>query len=266
MSQHAHSYHLVDSSPWPLFTGCGALTLTTGGVMYMHSYSGGGFILFFGVIMLGYTVINWWRDVIREGTYEGHHTPVVQLGFRYGIYLFILSEVMFFFGFFWAFFGASLGATVDIGASWPPMGIEVLDPFEVPFLNTTILLLSGASVTWCHHALVARARSQTIMAGAITVLLGIFFTALQVFEYADAGFNISDGIYGTTFYMATGFHGFHVLIGTIFLTVALFREINYQFTNNHIFGYEAAAWYWHFVDVVWLFLFGAIYWWGGITY
>lgn len=244
MSQHAHNFHLVDSSPWPMLTSCAALTVTTGGVMYMHQYHTGGYILFAGLICLAYIVINWWRDVIREGTFEGHHTKIVQIGFQYGIYLFIVSEIMFFFGFFWAFFSASLGVTVELGSNWPPMGIDILDPFEVPFLNTVILLLSGASVTWCHHALESKLRTQTIMAGLITVLLGIFFTLLQLFEYADSTFNISDGIYGTSFFMATGFHGFHVLIGTIFLTVGLVREINYHLTNTHFFGYEAAAWYW----------------------
>ena len=186
------------------------------------------------------------------------------LGLRYGMILFIVSELMFFVAFFWAFFHASLSPTVEIGAVWPPKGIEVLNPWEVPFLNTVILLSSGAAVTWAHHAIVAGARNQAIYGLILTILLAIFFTGLQALEYLEAPFTISDGVYGSTFYLATGFHGFHVFIGTVFLSVCLLRLINFHFTKSHHFGFEAAAWYWHFVDVVWLFLFVAIYWWGGV--
>jgi cytochrome c oxidase subunit 3 len=205
----------------------------------------------------------WWRDVVREATFEGHHTSFVQLGLRYGMILFIVSEVMFFVAFFWAFFHSSLAPTVEIGAVWPPKGIEVLNPWEIPFLNTVILLSSGASVTWAHHAIIIGDRKQAMYGLILTVLLAIFFTAFQVMEYYDAPFTISDSVYGSTFFLATGFHGFHVFVGTVFLTVCLFRLMNFHFTKNHHFGFEAAAWYWHFVDVVWLFLFVSIYWWGG---
>ena len=266
MSGHIqrHPYHLVDPSPWPLVGAISALVTTVGGVMYMHSYIGGSFVLPLGLFMVMYTMYVWWKDVIREGTYEGHHTKTVQVGLRYGMILFIVSEIMFFFAFFWAYFASSVAPAIEIGSIWPPAGINVLDPFEVPFLNTIILLLSGATVTWAHHAIVSGNRKETILGLIFTVILAVTFTGLQLFEYIDATFKISDGIYGSTFYMATGFHGFHVIIGTIFLSVCLYRQIKYHFTRHHHFGFEAAAWYWHFVDVVWLFLFVAIYWWGGV--
>jgi heme/copper-type cytochrome/quinol oxidase subunit 3 len=265
MTGHSHTFHLVDPSPWPFVGSIAAFTATMGGALYMHSFALGNLLLPFGIFLIMYTMFYWWRDVVREGTYEGHHTAIVQLGLRYGMLLFIVSEIMFFFAFFWAFFDASMAPTIEIGSIWPPMGIDVLNPFEVPLLNTAILLTSGATVTWAHHAIVAGERRETIIGLLLTILLGVVFTLLQAFEYADASFNISDGVYGTTFYLATGFHGFHVLIGTIFLTVCLYREIEYHFTREHHFGFEAAAWYWHFVDVVWLFLFISIYWWGGLV-
>jgi len=258
-----HPFHLVDPSPWPLFASIAVLVTTSGGVMYMHSYSGGGYTLAFGLLLIMYSMFVWWRDVIREATFQGHHTNTVQIGLRWGMILFIVSEVMFFFAFFWAFFHSSLSPTVEIGAVWPPVGIQVLDPWAIPFLNTVILLSSGAAVTWAHHAIVAGYRKQAIIGLIITITLAAIFTGLQVIEYFDAPFTISDSVYGTTFFLATGFHGFHVFVGTVFLTVSLFRLMKFHFTTTHHFGFEAAAWYWHFVDVVWLFLFVAIYWWGG---
>lgn len=231
--------------------------------MYMHGYVKGHMLGLLGFSMICYAMYVWWRDIIREATFQGHHTRTVQLGLRYGMILFIVSEIMFFFAFFWAFFHSSLAPTIEIGAIWPPKGIDVLNPWDIPFLNTVILLTSGASVTWAHHAILAGQRAQAIVSLQVTVLLAMFFTALQVMEYIEAPFTISDGIYGSTFYMATGFHGFHVFVGTVFLTVCLVRVMKNHFTMQHHFGFEAAAWYWHFVDVVWLFLFVAIYWWGG---
>lgn len=244
MTGHSHTFHLVDPSPWPFVGAVSAFTATMGGALYMHSYALGNLILPFGIFLILYTMFFWWRDIIREGTFEGHHTSLVQLGLRYGMILFIVSEIMFFFAFFWAFFDASIAPTIEIGSIWPPMGIDVLNPFEVPLLNTVILLSSGATVTWAHHAIVAGFRRETIVSLLLTAGLGVIFTMLQLFEYAEASFNISDGIYGTTFYLATGFHGFHVLIGTIFLTICLYRDIEYHFTREHHFGFEAAAWYW----------------------
>lgn len=258
-----HPFHLVDPSPWPIFASFAALLSTTGGVMYMHAYAGGSFVLFFGQIALFYVMYVWWRDIVRESTYQGHHTTPVQTGLRYGVLIFILSEVMLFFALFWAFFHSSLAPTVEIGAVWPPKGIQVLNPWEIPFLNTIILLTSGASVTWAHHAILAGNRQQGIIALTVTVVLALIFTGFQAYEYLEAPFTISDGIYGSTFFLATGFHGFHVIIGTIFLAVCLARLYLYHFSKIHHFGFEAAAWYWHMVDVVWLFLFVCIYYWGG---
>ncbi len=257
-----HSFHLVDPSPWPIVGAFSAFIMMNGSVMYFHAFRGGNFIMFLGLFLVIFTMIVWWRDVIRESTFEGHHTVAVQTGLRYGMILFIVSEVMFFFAFFWAFFHSSLAPTIEIGSIWPPEGIHPFNPKEVPLLNTIILLSSGATVTWAHHAITTGVRYEGIYALILTLFLAVLFTALQVFEYNEASFTISDGIYGSTFYMATGFHGFHVIIGTLFLSVCLFRLIKYHFTTTHHLGFEAAAWYWHFVDVVWLFLFVSIYWWG----
>jgi cytochrome c oxidase subunit 3 len=257
-----HSFHLVDPSPWPIITGFSALMLTFGGVLYMHGYFGGLFLWRFGLLMIIFMMFVWWRDIIREGTFEGQHTKRVQLGLRMGVLLFIVSEIMFFFGFFWAFFHSSFNPSHLIGGVWPPAYFSVLDAWKIPLLNTILLLSSGASVTWAHHSIVYGSKSQAIMALVCTISLAIIFTLLQIVEYVTSSFTISDGIYGSTFFMATGFHGFHVFVGTCFLFVCLIRLILNHFTREHHFGFEAAAWYWHFVDVVWLFLFVTIYWWG----
>lgn len=257
-----HGFHLVDPSPWPFVASISVFMTTIGAAMYMHSFKGGYMLLFFGIIMILVTMILWWRDVIREATFQGHHTYIVQRGLRYGMVVFIISEVFFFIAFFWAFFHSSLAPSVELGAVWPPKGIEVLNQWEVPLLNTVILLSSGATVTWAHHSIISGDRFGAIAGLSLTVLLAFIFTILQGLEYYEAPFTIADGIYGSTFFIATGFHGLHVIIGTIFLTVCLIRLIKYHFTKHHHFGFEAAAWYFHFVDVVWLFLFVSIYWWG----
>lgn len=230
--------------------------------MYFHGYPGGGWLLSFAALSLIYALAVWWRDVIREATFSGYHTSLVVRGLRIGMVLFIVSEVMFFAAFFWGFFHSSLGPTVEINAVWPPLGIDVISPWGVPLVNTLILLTSGAAVTWCHHGLLFGLRSQSLFALWVTVLLAMMFTGLQAYEYVDAGFGLSSGVYGSTFYMATGFHGFHVLIGTVFLFVSLLRMQRYQLTPHHHIGLECACWYWHFVDVVWLALFISVYWWG----
>ena len=230
----------------------------------MHGYIGGDGLALTGFLMILYTMFVWWRDIIRESTYQGHHTTTVQAGLKSGMVLFIVSEIMFFLAFFWAFFHSSLAPTIEIGAVWPPKGIDVLNPWEIPFLNTVILLTSGATVTWAHHAILAGQKTQGMVSLAATIILAAIFTGFQVIEYIEAPFTITDGIYGSTFFMATGFHGFHVFIGTVFLFICLLRLNANQFSTHQHFGFEAAAWYWHFVDVVWLFLFVAIYWWGGL--
>ncbi|HEX7967591.1 MAG TPA: cytochrome c oxidase subunit 3 [Stellaceae bacterium] len=258
-----HPYHLVDPSPWPVIGAACAGVMFGGAVMYMHGaqFFGipGAAVMIAGFVGVLAIMAVWWRDVIIEAVRQGHHTPVVQIGLRYGMALFIASEVMFFAAFFWAFFNSAL---FPVGGIWPPKDIHPFNPWEIPFLNTLILLTSGTTVTWAHHALLENDRRGLIQGLAVTVLLGICFTSLQAWEYSHAAFGFKSGIYASTFFMATGFHGFHVIIGTCFLAVNLFRAIAGHFRPDHHFGFEAAAWYWHFVDVVWLFLFVCIYWWG----
>jgi cytochrome c oxidase subunit III len=274
-----HDYHIIDPSPWPFIGSAGALLMAFGGVGYMRYVNGGSFqmfgidwaspwLFFIGLAIVLYTMYGWWADTIKEA-HEGHHTRVVSLHLRYGMIMFIASEVMFFVAWFWAFFDASLFYDESIqearvaytGGQWPPAGVEVLDPLHLPLYNTVILLLSGTTVTWAHHALLHNDRKGLIYGLTLTVLLGVLFSCVQAYEYAVAPFEFSNSLYGATFYMATGFHGFHVLVGTIFLIVCLLRAMKGHFTPKQHFGFEAAAWYWHFVDVVWLFLFFAVYVW-----
>ena len=259
-----HSWHLVDPSPWPLVASLGGFTMTSGGVLYMHNYIGGKNLLLTGVFIILYVMFTWWRDIIREATFEEQHTFSVQRGMRLGMILFIVSEIMFFFAFFWAFFHSSLSPVYNIGGVWPPEAITVIPTFGIPLTNTFLLLSSGATVTWAHHAIMVRAKKQSLISLILTLILSILFTILQALEYLDAPFTISDSVYGSCFFMTTGFHGFHVFIGTIFLFVSLLRIVLNHFTSTHHFGFEAAAWYWHFVDVVWLFLFVTVYWWSGV--
>ena len=259
-----HEYHILAPSFWPFMGACAALCLASGGIGWMHSAAFGPWLFGLGIAGVLATMFFWWSDVIREA-HAGDHTPVVSLHLRYGMILFIDSEVMFFVGWFWAWFDFSLfPSTVDVvGGVWPPKGIEVLNPFAFPLLNTLILLCSGTTVTWAHHSLIHGDR-QGLKAGLwCTIGLGLLFTCIQAWEYMHAPFPFKGLNYGASFFMATGFHGFHVIIGTIFLIVCQFRAYRGDFTPRQHFGFEAAAWYWHFVDVVWLFLFVSIYVWGG---
>nr|YP_009144471.1 cytochrome c oxidase subunit III [Metaphire californica]AKJ52257.1 cytochrome c oxidase subunit III [Metaphire californica]BDQ43541.1 cytochrome c oxidase subunit 3 [Metaphire californica] len=253
-------FHLVEYSPWPLTSSLGAFTLAIGLASWFHGYGMTCFLI--AILLIIMSMYQWWRDVVREGTYMGHHTSPVSVGLRWGMILFITSEVMFFFAFFWAFFHSSLAPTPEIGCSWPPTGISPLNPFSVPLLNTAVLLASGVTVTWAHHSLMGGERTNAIQALTLTVMLGAYFTVLQAGEYVAAPFTIADSVYGTTFFVATGFHGLHVLIGSSFLLICLLRTMLHHFSNGHHFGFEAAAWYWHFVDVVWICLYLCIYWWG----
>ncbi|MEZ5922274.1 MAG: cytochrome c oxidase subunit 3 [Parvularculaceae bacterium] len=307
-----HQYHLVNPSPWPFIGSMAAVVMMTGAVTWMHSGTGSGLVLgpaneagkhivelkgnwlfLLGLAGVLVTMIGWWRDIILESLRGENTSTVVRLGLRYGMILFIVSEVMFFAAWFWAFFGAALfpgaghaillgdGAQMTnlngdpaflgndlrlhfTGGMWPPKGIDPLDPWGLPLINTLILLLSGTTVTWAHYAVQKGDNKGLVQGLVVTIILGAFFTFLQATEYSEAltggMFKFSGGgIYGASFFMATGFHGMHVVIGTIFLTVCLFRALAHQFTPDRHFGFEAAAWYWHFVDVVWLFLFAFIY-------
>lgn len=259
-----HDYHLVDPSPWPVVGSISVLILAIGAVQMLHDST--PWVMLIGFAGVLYTMLAWWRDVVKEAS-TGDHTPVVQLHHRYGMILFIASEVMFFVAWFWAYFDASLypgeaiqaSRTELTGGVWPPQGIETFDPWHLPLINTLILLTSGTTVTWAHHALQHDDREGLKWGLILTVALGALFTVFQVYEYQHAAFGFSGHIYGATFFMATGFHGFHVVVGTIFLAVCLLRALKGHFSPQQHFGFEAAAWYWHFVDVVWLFLFVVIY-------
>lgn len=260
--QH-HPFHLVDPSPWPIVCSFNALGLTAGLVLFMHKYHGGFACFISHFLLLIISMGFWWKDVVFEATNEGHHTSYVQLGLKIGMILFIVSEIMFFFAFFWAFFHSSLNPSIGIGCQWPPKGIQTIDPWDVPLFNTVVLLTSGATITWSHHALLSGRGSSALDALALTITLGCIFELFQYFEYVEAPFSISDSVYGSTFFMLTGFHGFHVLIGVLFLAVCHYRMGYNHFSRTHHLGFEAAAWYWHFVDVVWIFVFLFLYVWGG---
>ena len=272
-------YHLVKPSPWPIVGAFAGGAMAVGALIFLHGLQLGSikiaqgmpWFLILGFVFVVSTMAVWWRDIIHESVVERAHSAVVKIGLRYGMALFIASEVMFFVAFFWAFFNSSLFPTAAINGVWPPPGITPVDPFHFPFLMTMVLLLSGTTATWAHHALREGHNDEAKRALWCTIGLGVFFTACQLYEYTHAEFGFRQGIFGSTFYMATGFHGFHVIVGTIFLSVCLWRVYTalggrQQFTPTSHFGFEAAAWYWHFVDVVWLFLFIAIYFWGGMSH
>jgi len=263
-----HPYHIVNPSIWPIISAFAAGLLAVGALFFMHNVKLGEFEFGYTGIVLGFLAVFacmffWWRDMIFEAVIEGAHTAVAKIGFRFGMMLFILSEVMFFVAFFWAFFNAAL---FPVDGIWPPEGIKTVNPLDLPLMMTMILLLSGCAVTWAHAAILEREHDGFVYGLLATVILGAVFLCFQVYEYTHLAhdyFGFTDGIFASTFYMATGFHGFHVLVGTIFLFVCYKRAKAHHFTKESHFGFEAAAWYWHFVDVVWLFLFIAVYFWGG---
>lgn len=256
----SQAYHLVQPRPWPLFTSISVTGLVVSFVSWIH-IKVWWWVPVSGLILM-FVIFLWWRDITREGLL-GCHTLKVRHGLEVGIVLFILSEVMFFFSFFWAFFHRRLAPTPEIGCVWPPVGIVPLNPWGVPLLNTVVLLSSGVTVTWAHHALLRQNKVEVLQALAFTVGLGVYFTYLQLGEYASTSFGINDSVYGSVFFISTGFHGLHVIIGTRFLLICRIRAIYDHFSKDHHFGFEAAVWYWHFVDVVWIFLFISVYWWGG---
>ena len=253
-------FHLVTISPWPILVSFSLLSLTLGAVLSMHGY--GSFTFLLGLTSTGLGMLLWFRDIILEATYLGDHTTQVQKGLTMGVILFIVSEVFAFLSVFWAFFHSSLSPSIEIGGVWPPQGITALDPFAIPLLNTMLLVSSGAFITYAHHALIKGNRKDSIYGTFFTIILAIVFTGFQYFEYSEAPFSISDSVYGSAFYASTGLHGFHVIIGTIFISTMFFRNLGYQLTKHHHIGFESSILYWHFVDVVWLFLFIAVYYWG----
>nr|YP_010010060.1 cytochrome c oxidase subunit III [Sipalinus gigas]QNS38618.1 cytochrome c oxidase subunit III [Sipalinus gigas] len=255
-----HPFHMVDYSPWPLIGSLGTFTMMMGLIKWFHLFKTD--LLLIGLTINTLVMYQWWRDITRESTFQGLHTMKVALGLRWGMILFITSEVLFFVAFFWAFFHSSLSPSIELGLTWPPKGISPFNPIEIPLLNTLILLSSGLTITWAHHSIMENNYKSSIQGLALTVILGLYFTILQGYEYMEAPFTIADSVYGSTFFMTTGLHGLHVIIGSTFLAVCLVRLFYNHFSSTHHFGFEAAAWYWHFVDVVWLFLYISIYWWG----
>nr|WRQ18139.1 cytochrome c oxidase subunit 3 [Anaceratagallia venosa] len=255
-----HPYHLVENSPWPISSSMGLMTLLTGMIMWMTKTN--LILLTIGLSITLLTMYQWWRDIMREATFQGMHTKKVLISMKIGMIMFIMSEVLFFSSFFWTFLHSSLSPNIEIGMNWPPSGIKSFNPMNIPMLNTMILLSSGMTMTWAHNALLNKNLSQLTQSLMITISLGIYFSILQFYEYYESPFTMSDSIYGSTFFMSTGFHGIHVIIGTMFILVSTNRAMKLHMSNTHHMGFEAAAWYWHFVDVVWLFLYMMIYWWG----
>nr|YP_009344628.1 cytochrome c oxidase subunit III [Entylia carinata]APU51893.1 cytochrome c oxidase subunit III [Entylia carinata] len=255
-----HPFHLVDKSPWPIIASIGLMTTTSGVIMMFNKQEMK--LMIMGVMIIMLTMIQWWRDIIRESTYQGMHTKKVTKSMKMGMILFIISEIMFFTSFFWAFFHSSLSPSIEIGMMWPPKSIKPFNPLSIPMLNTMILLSSGVSMTWAHSAIIMNNKTQCKKSMIITIMLGMYFTMLQMMEYYEAPFSISDSVYGSSFFMATGFHGIHVIIGTMFIMITMGRLIKIQFSSKHHVGFECSAWYWHFVDLIWLFLYVSIYWWG----
>lgn len=250
-------FHLVTLRPWPILISLRIIITLFGTINIFKTKSIEIFIL--GILCRILVIIQWWRDVIRERTHQGFHTNEVINGLKLGIILFIVSELLFFFRIFWCYIHIFLSPRIEIGRLWPPKNIQIFDPYQIPLLNTIILLSSGVSVTWCHHSILHSYKKIRIQSLIITIFLGILFSIIQYIEYKEATFTIRDSVFGSIFFFATGFHGLHVLIGSIFLLVSLFRIFLNHFSKSHHLGLEIAIWYWHFVDVVWLFLYLLIY-------
>ncbi|WP_112320446.1 cytochrome c oxidase subunit 3 [Oceanibium sediminis] len=259
-----HDYHILPPSIWPFAGAVGAFIMLFGGVIWMSPQVDNNhpWLFLIGLAMVLYVMYAWWSEVVTESQ-VGDHTPVVRIGLRMGFIMFIISEVMFFSAWFWSFFKHAMYPMAAVDNTWPPPGIETFDPWHLPLINTLILLCSGCAATWAHHALAHDNDRKGLVWGlTLAIVLGALFTVFQVYEYSHAAFGFAGNIYGANFFMATGFHGFHVVVGTIFLAVCLLRALKGHFTQEQHIGFEAAAWYWHFVDVVWLFLFFAVYIWG----
>nr|YP_010827539.1 cytochrome c oxidase subunit III [Sinocentrus brevicornis]WFD60958.1 cytochrome c oxidase subunit 3 [Sinocentrus brevicornis] len=255
-----HPFHMVDKSPWPILISLSLMTMTLGMINLFSTYN--TLLIKMSMIIMMMCMTQWWRDVIRESTYQGMHSKKVVENMKMGMIMFIMSEVMFFLSFFWGFFHTSLAPSIEIGMMWPPININSFNPMSIPLLNTMILLSSGVSMTWAHSSIMSKNYSQSIKSLIITILLGMYFSTLQMYEYMMSSFCMSDSVYGSLFFMSTGFHGIHVIIGSMFILISTLRLMFYQYSKEHFVGFECSTWYWHFVDVVWLFLYVSIYWWG----
>jgi len=261
-SGRKHLFHIVDPSPWPIITALSAFFMLSGLAFYMHRIAFGGYFFFFGIVAVASCMFFWFTDVVKEASFAGYHSLAVRTGIRYGFLLFIISEIMLFFGFFWAFFHSSFCPSILLGAQWPPVGIVVIPVLEFPLFNTALLIISGLSITWAHRGIALGSFREAIDAFIITIFLGFLFVGLQMFEYYEAFFNISDSVYSTTFYTLTGLHGMHVIVGASFITICFIRLLRRHFLTNHYLGFIFAVWYWHFVDAVWILLFLSVYCWG----
>nr|SPC34973.1 cytochrome c oxidase subunit III [Paraleius leontonychus] len=260
MTHKFNPFHLVDVSPWPILASNSALAMVLSGLILLNSNMKTPALISF--LMTATVAFMWWKDVHREASIQGHHSYLVMNGLKTGMILFIISEVFFFVSFFWAFLHSSISPTIELGQAWPPNGISPFNPMSIPLLNTILLLSSGVTVTWSHHALLKGNFKTAVISLNTTILLGAIFSGFQAFEYISAPFTISDTSFGSSFFMATGFHGLHVIIGSIFLFFSMKRLKKMINSMTHMVGFECAAWYWHFVDIVWLFLYSMIYWWG----
>lgn len=260
MAKYFNPYHLVSPSPWPIYLAASVFTTAFGLVIFFHH--GIVHLLFLGLFLWALIMVFWLKDVVREATFQGAHTTRVIAAFKFGFMIFIFSEAMLFVSFFWAFFHSSLSPGVDIGVTWPPLGVIAISPWGLPLVNTAILLSSGCTITWSHHSLVANKKKESILALILTCFLGFIFTLIQLYEYKKAPFTVADSVYGSCFFILTGFHGLHVLVGTTFLLVCLNRLTLGHFLPSRHVGYECAIWYWHFVDVIWIFVWFLVYWWG----
>nr|YP_010954453.1 cytochrome c oxidase subunit III [Tropilaelaps mercedesae]WMV02016.1 cytochrome c oxidase subunit III [Tropilaelaps mercedesae] len=253
-------FHLVSNSPWPILSSLNSLFSMINFILLFHNMNS-SFLLLLNMILWILILFQWWRDVIRENLFQGSHTTFSKKNFKLGMMMFICSEIFFFIGFFWSFFHNSLSPDLEIGLNWPPKGIQPFNPYNIPLLNTIILLSSGLTITWTHHSLISKNWNQTFSSLILTIILGVYFSILQIIEYKQSPFTIADSIFGSTFFLSTGFHGIHVFIGTCFLTINLIRLMNFHLNKMNHISLELAIWYWHFVDVVWIFLYSFIYWW-----
>nr|WMH03355.1 cytochrome c oxidase subunit III [Encyrtus aurantii] len=253
-------FHLVTLSPWPLLTAMNIFSLLVCVIKWFNN-NFIDFSILFNIILLLLCMYQWWRDVIRESLFQGFHTFKVIQGLKLSMILFIISEIFFFISIFWCYLHMFLSPSIEIGSMWPPKNLIPFNPYMIPLLNSLILISSGITVTWSHYSIINKNKNQMLQSLFFTIILGLIFSYFQYKEYSECSFTFCDSVYGSIFFMSTGFHGFHVLVGTLFLMVNFIRMINNNFSSIHHFGFEAAIWYWHFVDVVWLFLYLLIYFW-----
>nr|QKK69303.1 cytochrome c oxidase subunit III [Anterhynchium abdominale] len=254
-----HPFHLVTLSPWPILLSFNLMFLFIGFIKWFNYYN--FYLMMYSFLLLFMILLQWWRDVTRESTFQGCHTMSVINNMRMGMILFIISEIFFFISLFWTYFHSSLAPSIEIGMLWPPKGIKMFNPYDIPLLNSIILISSGMTISWSHYSMISNKMKNSFLSLNITILLGLIFSFFQYIEYNEAPFTISDSSFGSIFFLTTGFHGLHVIIGTMFLIICSIRMISNHFSFKHHFGFEAAIWYWHFVDIVWLFVYSWIYWW-----